>query len=156
MATVYDTAVYNDTAVSYPVAGLACTMVKYTVGSSAIAQSSGDYIRLAKLPKGAQIVPELCSVFADADPDSGNNLTVSLKVTDGTTTKTVISTSNFQAADTRITASAADITGLGYFKTSTDDFYWKLTPEAGDLDASAVIYANLFYTMDPSLSASTS
>src|SRR5512147_270416 len=153
MATVYDTPTYNDVAVSYPIAGLAVTHVKYTVGSSAISQASGDYIRLAKLPKGAQIVPELCSVFADADPDSANNLTVSLKVTDGTTTKTVISTSNFQAVDTRLTASAADITGLGYFKTSTDDFYWKLTPEAGDLDAAAVIYANLYFSMDPSRDA---
>lgn len=155
MATVYDTSVFNDGAVGLPL-GLVFVPIKYTVGSSAIAASSSDYIRLAKIPKGAQIVPELCSLFADADPDSANDLTMSLKVTDGTTTKTIISTVNFQAADTRVVASAADITGLGYFKASNDDFYLKLTPEAGGLDAAAVIYVNLFYTMDASRNAATS
>ena len=154
MATVYDTPQYGSPAVGLPL-GLVFVPVKYTVGSVAIAQSTGDYIRVCKLPKGAQIVPELCSIFADADPDSGANLTVSLKVTDGTTTKTIISTQNFQAIDTRLVASAADITGLGLFKTSNDDFYVKLTPEAGDLDAAAVIYVVVAYNMQTSFGAAT-
>lgn len=155
MATVYDTPQFSSPAVNHPL-GLVFVPVKYTVGGTAIAQSTADYIRVCKLPKGAQIVPELCSVFADADPDSGANLTVSLKITDGTTTKTVISTSNLQAADTRLVASAADITGLNYFKCNNDDYYVKLTPEAGDLDAAAVIFVNVFYTMSPSADAATS
>lgn len=156
MATVYDTPTFNDPAVADPRNGVTIAFVKYTVGSTAIAQSSGDYIRLVKLPKDVQLVPELCSLFADADPDSGNNLTVSVKVTDGTTTKTLISTSNFFAANSRITPSSTDICDLGFFRTSNDDFYVKVTPEAGDLDAAAVIFGQIAYSSNFSRDASTS
>jgi len=155
MATVYDTPAYDDPAKGFPL-DVVWVPVKYTVGGTAISQTTGDYIRVCKVPKGAQLIPALCAVYADADPDSANDLTVSLKITDGSTTKTIISTSNFQAADTRLTASAADITGLGFFKTGNDDYYIKLTPEAGDLDAAAVIYVDVAYTMSPSRDASTS
>jgi hypothetical protein len=154
MATIYKTPQYNDVAVSYPIAGVVVVPVKYTVGGTAISQVTGDTLRIAKVPKGAQIRPQECEIVADADPDSGNNLTVSLKVTDGTTTKTVISTSNLQAANARLTASATDIADLGFFATSNDDFYFVLTPEAGDLDAAAVINVTVAYTMDPSRDAS--
>lgn len=155
MATVYNTPEYNDVAISYPVAGLVLVPIKYTVGGTAISQATGDYIKVCKLPKGAQLLAQYCEIVADADPDSGNNLTVSLKVTDGTTTKTLISTSNLQAANSRLVASATDIADLGFFKTSSDDFYVKLTPEAGDLDAAAVLNIIIAFTMDASRDAST-
>ena len=152
MAT-YDTPVYSwDSPAGFPL-NFVYLPVKYTVGGTAIGTS--DNIRVCKLPKGAQLIPAFISVFADADPDSANNLTVKLEVTDGTTTKTVISTTNFQAIDTRITPSAADVTGLGFFKTSSDDFYLKFTPVVGDLDAAAVIFFEIGYSMSPSRDAST-
>lgn len=150
---VYDTPAFDDPPKGFPL-NFVYDTVKYTVGSSAI--TSSDYIRVKMLPKGAQMIPALCSVYADADPDSANDLTVKLEITDGTTTKTLISSSNFQAIDTRITPSAADITGLGLFKTSNDDFYLKFTPTAGGLDAAAVIYFEIAYTNDPSRDAATS
>lgn len=153
MATVFDSSSFTSPATALPVGGVVIRFVKHTVGSTAISQSTSDYLRVCKLPKGAQMLPSLCSVFAASDPDSGNNLTVSLKLTDGTTTKTIISTSNFQAANTRLVASATDIATLGFFKTSNDDFYVKLTPEAGDLDAAAVVYFEIAYTMDASKDA---
>ena len=155
MATVYDTNAYNDAPANDLRSGVNYQRVKYTVGSTAIDQASGDYIRVCKLPKGVEIYQELCAVYSDSDPDGDDNLTVSLKVTDGTTTKTIISTSNFQAADTRIVASAADITGLGLFKTSNDDFYVKFTPEAGDIDASSVLFFVIAYSTDASRDCST-
>lgn len=152
MAT-YDTPAFSDPPKGFPL-NFVYDTVKYTVGSVAIGTS--DNIRVKRLPKGAQMIPALCSVFADADPDSGNNLVLKLEITDGTTTKTLISNSNFQAIDSRITPSAADITGLGLFKTSNDDFYLKLTPTTGDIDAAAVIYFEIAYTNDPSRDAATS
>ena len=146
----YDTPSFSDPAKGFPL-NFVYDTVKYEVGGTAIGTS--DNIRVKRLPKGAQIAPEFCAVYADADPDSGNNLTVKFEVTDGTTTKTVISTSNFQTVDARITPSAADITGLNLFKTSNDDFYWKLTPVVGDIDAAAVLYFVLVYTNDPSRDA---
>ena len=155
MATVYKTKEYNDVAISYPIAGVVFVPVKHTVGGTAISQATGDTLRVGKLPKGAQMLPQYCEIVADADPDAGNNLTVSLKLTDGTTTKTLISTSNLQAANARLVASATDIADLGFFKTSNDDFYVYMTPEAGDLDAAAVVNFIIAFTMDPSRDAST-
>ena len=151
--TTYQTSDFNSPAPADPRNGLITRFVKHTVGT---AITTSDTLKVAKLPKGAQILPALTSVFADADPDSANNLTLALKITDGTTTKTIIAASAFQAIDTRISPSAADITGLGFFKTGNDDYYAYLEPAVGDLDAAAVIFVELTYTMDASKDASTS
>jgi len=148
MAT-YTTSCYNDAAVAFPTSGLHLVRVKHTL-TAALAQGTSDVLKLCKLPKGAVIVPQLCEVFSAADPDSGNNATLAMKVTDGTTTKTIISAANYQAANVRLTGAttAADIPTLGFFKTGNDDFYALLEPGANDVDSGAVVYAIVAYTMD--------
>ena len=145
----FDAPGFNDPAPAFPTSGLHYVPIKYTNGSTVI--TSSDKLRLCKLPKNALIIPELCSFFSnDVDPDSGANLTVALKVTDGATTKTIIAAQNLQAINIRVVASAASISGLEFFKTGTNDFYAYLEPAVGDIDASAEIFAVLVYTMDVS------
>ena len=148
MAT-YTSNRYNDAAVNDVRSGINLAFVKHTF-SAAFAASSSDVLKLVKLPKGVQLLPQFCEVVADADPDSGNNATVSLKVTDGTTTVTLISTSNLQAIDSRLVASAADIANCNFFKTSNNDFYAYLAAEANDVDSAAVLYFTIAYSSDPS------
>lgn len=145
----FDATGYNDPITGVRLPGVFIKQIKYTNGSTAITTS--DKLRLCKLPKGAVIIPELCSFFSDdVDPDSAGNLTVAMKVTDGTTTKTIIAATALQAINTRVTAAAAAITALNFFKTSNDDFYVYLEPAAGDLDASAEVFAVIAYHLDES------
>ena len=143
---IYTTSAFSDPPIAHPTMGVIVNRIQHTL-TAALAAGTNDYLRVCKLPKGACIVPELCAVFADADPDAGNNATVSLTITDGTTTKTIIATANLQAADTRLTPAAAEITGLGFFKTSNDDFAVHLNAVANDVDAAAVLYIVVAYTM---------
>lgn len=148
MAT-YTTSCFNDASVAFPTSGLHLVRVKHTL-TAALAAGTSDVLKLCKLPKGCVIVPQLCEVFTNADPDAGNNATISLKVTDGTTTKTIISATAFQADNARLLASTAagDIPDLGFFKTGNDDFYAYIAAEANDVDSGAVIFAIIAYTMD--------
>lgn len=143
----FDAASLKDAAVAFPTSGIHFVRVKYTNGATAIGTS--DKLRLCYLPKGAAPIPELCSFYSDdVDPDSGANLTLAMKLTDGTTTKTLIAAQAFQAVNTRVVASAATISALNFFKTGNDDFYVYLEPAVGDLDASAEVFATVAYTMD--------
>lgn len=143
----FDTSEMRDPAVAFPTSGVHLVRGRYVNGSTAITTS--DKLRLTYLPKGAAIVPELCKFFSDdVDPDSGANLTLAMKVTDGTTTKTIITAVAFQAINVLAPALAPAVTALNFFKTSNDDFYVYLEPGAGDLDASAEVFWQVGYTMD--------
>lgn len=148
MAT-YTSNRWNDAAINDVRSGINLVFVKHTF-SAAFAASSSDVLKLVKLPKGVQLLPQYCEVVADLDPDSGNNATVSLDITDGTTTKTLISTSNLQAANSRLVASATDIADLNFFKTSNNDFYARLNAVANDVDDAAVIYVTIAFSSDAS------
>jgi len=138
MAT-YTTAAFSDPPYSMPTAGVHQERVKHTL-TAALSQSTSDVLKIKKVAKGMVIIPELCSVFAAADPDSGNNATLAMKLTDGTTTKTIIGAENFQAANTRIVPDAADIATLGFFQVDNDDYYIYLEPGANDIDSGAVLF----------------
>lgn len=143
----FDTAEMRDPAPAFPTSGVHFIRGRYVNGATAIGTS--DDLRLTYLPKGAAILPEFCHFFSDdVDPDSGANLTLAMKVTDGTTTKTIIAATAFQAINTRVQTSAAALTAFGFFKTSSDSFYVYLEPAVGDIDASAEIYWVVAYTMD--------
>lgn len=143
----FDAPSLKDPAVAFPTSGIHFVRVKYTNGSTVIGTS--DKLRLCYLPKNAAPIPELCSFYSDdVDPDADANLTMAMKITDGTTTKTLIAAQAFQAVNTRVVASAATISGLNFFKTGNDDFYVYLEPGAGALDASAEVFATVAYTMD--------
>jgi len=125
--------------------------VRYVNGSTTIGTT--DKLRLIKLPKGAVVLPEFCSFWADdVDPDADDNVTCAMKITnaDGDATKTVIAAQNFQAVNTRVVASAATISAFNYFKTPDDSYFVYLEPGAGAIDASAEIFASIVYTQDDS------
>jgi hypothetical protein len=145
----FDSTAFKDPAVAHPTSGLHVVDVRYVNGSTVI--TSSDKLRLIRIPKNCKILAELCSFWSDdVDPDSGANLTMGMFATDGTTTKTIIAAQAFQAINVRVEASAATISALAFFKTLNDDYYVYLQPGAGDLDASAEVYARLVYTMDTS------
>lgn len=121
-----------------PVSGINIKLVQHTL-SAAFANSGGDVLKVIKLPKGVTVVPEWCSVGAFGDPDSANNATVSLKYTDGTTTKTIIATGNLQAADTPLSGTAAMLYTNDFHVTDNDDYYVYLTAEANDVDTATVL-----------------
>ena len=145
----FDSNSMKDPAVAHPTTGIHIVDVRYVNGSTVVGTS--DKLRLAYLPKGAKILPEFCRFWSDdVDPDSGANLTLAMKVTDGTTTKTIIAAQAFQAVNTVVVPSAATTSAFVFFKTSNNDFYVYLEPAVGDLDASAEVFARIAYTMDVS------
>lgn len=137
MAT-YTTAKFREAGKRNPVSGINIKTVQHTL-SSALSKSTSDILKVIRLPKGVTVIPELCSVGAFGDPDSGNNATVSLKYTDGTTTKAIIDTGNMQAADTPLSGTAATLYANDFHATDNDDYYVYLTAEANDVDAATVL-----------------
>jgi len=135
MAT-YTTAKFREAGKRNPVSGINIKTVQHTL-SSALANGTSDVLKVIRLPKGVTVIPELCSVGSFNDPDSGDNATVSLKYTDGTTTKTIIATGNLQAADTPLSGTAAMLYTNSFHVTDNDDYYVYLTAEANDVDSGA-------------------
>lgn len=145
----FDASGLNDPLPGLRLPGMHYVPIKYVNGSTVIGTS--DDLRLCKLPKGAIVLPEFCAIWTDdVDPDSGANLTVALKISDSTTTKTVIAAQALQAVSTRIVASAATIGAFAFFKTTNSNFVAFIEPAVGDIDASAEIYAAIVYTLDES------
>lgn len=146
MATVYTTSASSDPAYSFPTAGVYPARVEHTLTAD-LTFSGTDSLKVVALPEGASIIPELCSVFTADDPDAANSCTLALTVSDGTTTKTIISATTFQAANTRLVASAADIAALGFFKTGTKNYFAYLVPGAGKVDSGTTVDVVITYTM---------
>lgn len=132
MAT-FETTAFSDPAYSMPTAGAHQERIKHTTTAD-LAFSTSDVLKVKKVAKGMVIVPELCSVFVASDPDDSNSATLAMKLTDGTTTKTIIGAENFQAANTRLVPDAADYATLGFFQVDNDDYYIYLEPGAGAID----------------------
>lgn len=145
MAVTYTTSAFNDAAVAFPTSGLHLVRVKHTL-SAKLDASDADVLKVCKLPKGAAIVPELCSVFPSADAGASANTNVLMKLTDGTTTKTII-TADFDGV-VRAEAVAADYAALAFFKTSNDDFYVYLQADTDDINTAISLYITVAYTMD--------
>lgn len=149
MAT-YTTAKFRESGARNPVAPYNVKLVKHTL-SAALAQGTSDVLKVLKLPKGVVVIPSECYVGAFGDPDSGNNATVSLKYTDGTTTKTIIATGNLQAADTALAGTADMLFTNDFHVTDNDDYYVYLTAEANDVDISTVLGFRITFVADPGL-----
>lgn len=148
MATAYIDPVFKEPPVAFPTSGIHFLRIKH-VTQAAYSQAASDYIKLTYLPKGASIVPELCSIFSDDSSDPGNaGMTLDMVATDGTTTKTIVNAQAVDAVNTRVVASAATIAALKFFKTSNNDFYVKSTVAVADAIAARNIYYVIAYTMD--------
>lgn len=137
MAT-YTTSKFKEAGKRNPVSPYNYKFVQHTL-SAALANGTSDVLKVMKLPKGVTVIPEECRVGAFGDPDSANNATVSLKYTDGTTTKTIIATGNLQAADTPLSGTAAMLYTNDFHVTDNDDYYVYLTAEANDVDTATVL-----------------
>lgn len=146
MATYY-TAKYKESASKNATAGLNIKIVEHTL-TSALANGTSDTLRVLKLPKGVRIVNDLCFVASKDDPDSANNATVSLKYTDGTTTKTIIATGNLQAADTPLQGTFTQMVTNDLHVTDNSSYYVYLTPEANDVDSGADLVFQIAYLND--------
>jgi hypothetical protein len=146
MATYY-TREYKEGGSRSPMAPLSVKHISHTL-TSALANSSSDTLRVYRLPQGVRVLNDLCYVASKDDPDSGNNATVSLKYTDGTTTKTIIATGNLQAADTALTGTVNQIVTDDVFVTDNPNYYVYLTAEANDVDSGADLVFRLVYAAD--------
>lgn len=147
MATTYTTKYYNDSAVARPQAGLHVRLLN--VPFSALF-AVNDIFKVAKLPKGAKLVNGW--FIESADYDTSTNLTYTLQVTDGTTTKVIISGATVGQAGGR----ASDNVGTGSlqtgwlnYKCATDLFRVELKIAAGPgTSASGNVLVGIAYTMD--------
>ena len=149
MAT-YTTAKFREAGPKNPVSGVNDILIKHTL-TSALAQATGDTLRVMKLPKGVTIIPEMCYIGSFDDPDAGDNATVSLKYTDGTTTKTIIATGNLQAADTPLSGTAAMLFTNDFHVTDNNDYYVYVTAEANDVDSGADLGFRIYYVSAQSI-----
>ena len=126
MATTYTFPTFNDPAMARPQAGVHQRIVKFTPTTGVI----NDIFKVAKLPKGAKLSPGWYLEVPDLDTNATPTLTISVKVTDGTTTKTVIAAATTgQAGGVAYdsTATVGQQTGWANFKTTNDDFYVYVT-----------------------------
>lgn len=146
MPTVYKDPVFSEPPPAFPTTGVHTIRVRHTTQA---AYAAGDSIKIAQLPKGASILPNLCMIFSDDASDPGNGaMTVTLKVTDGTTTKTIIPATALGGVGVLITPVIAEIAALKFFKTSNNDFYVLSEIGANPAFAGAYIYYVIAYTMD--------
>lgn len=135
MATLKSTRYRNQSNLGDRLAGVHTPVVPFTF-SAAIAAS--DVAKIQKLPKEVTLVsPGSWFVETSADFDTSTNLTFSLVVTDGTTTKTIISGSTIgQGAAAR---ALADTTAMGWlgFETDNDSYEVRLLFPAGPSTATS-------------------
>lgn len=148
--TTYTAAKYRETGARNPVAGINIKLVNHTT-SAAYAKATSDVLKVMKLPKGVVVDPANCALGAYTDPDDADSATVSLKYTDGTTTKTIIATGNLQAADTALTGTDSTLIANSFHVTDSDDYYVYMTVEANALDSGVVLGFKIAYISDPGL-----
>lgn len=113
--------------------------------------AANDVVNIVRLPKDAVLLGGF--IETSADFDTSTNLTISLRVTDGTTTKTLISASTLgQGAAGVVTETAGNgslTTGWRGFKTENDDYKVQLLFPAGPSTAtSGSIYVGIKFSMD--------
>lgn len=149
MATL-TAASYNEPALARPQAGPVTRSYNY---SFTAALAASDEIKYFKLPKGAKLCGFGWAIENGGDYDTATNLTLSLQVTDGTTTKTVISGSTLaQGAAGRVTQDVGNGSlqvGWMDFKTTSDDFYVRILIAAGpSTSTSGTLRCTATYTLD--------
>lgn len=115
------------------------------------ALAANDLLKGTKLPKGAILSTPSAWYIGSADYDTSTNLTLTLRVTDGTTTKNIISASTIgQSTGIRVNG---DGTGLvadwpGY-ELLTNNFYVEVLVAAGpSTSTSGTITFGGLYTMN--------
>lgn len=140
---------FNDQAISIAEAGVITVSSTYAFTA---ALAAADYIKYFKLPKYAKLVPFGWAVETFADLDTSTNLTLSLQVTNLTTTKTIVSASTLgQGAAGRVTdqvGNGANQLAWDGFVCDDDNYFVRLLVAAGPSTAtSGSIRVTASYTM---------
>lgn len=144
---IYTDAMFSEPPSAFPTTGIHLVRIKHVTQAAYVA--GADSVKLYKLPKGASIIAEQCSIFANSvDDPSGGAMTLNMKITDGTTTKTIVTAGAIAAVNDRVVASAADIGTLTFFKTSNNDFYVYTEVAGAAATAAKPVYFVIAYTMD--------
>lgn len=146
MAT-YTTTEWKQGAHKAPEAGIVMRRIAYTL-TAALAQGTSDVLKVCKIPKGATLVPPLCAFWSSNDPDSANNATAKLDLTDGTVTKNLVASGNLFAADTALSGTFDIWAANDFFKTPSKDYYIAFTPTANDVDSGAQLKFCVTYLCD--------
>lgn len=150
MATTYTNPTFTDSPVYSRAIGVHSLVVKWTF-AAAIVQD--DVVKMLRLPKGAVLVPDGWFIENSADFDTSTNLTVSARVTDGSTTKTVFSALTIGQSAAAVAYPATTVVGVWGFKTTNDDFRIELTFPAGPSTATSGTWTlGVSYSMDSTLS----
>jgi hypothetical protein len=146
MATTFTHANFNDPAVARPQSGINIRTATVTFAAALVAN---DVFKLFKLPKGAKLVPGGWSIENGADYDTSTNLTLSLQVTDGTTTKTPLAATTIGQGAAAVAVPASTDVGWIGFVTTSPDFYVRLLVAAGpSTSTSGTIKCTASYTTD--------
>lgn len=139
MATDYTATSYATPALARPQSGPTTRWFAHDIGSS-FTFVINDKVKFFKLPAGAKIVPGWGIEADDLDAGATATLTLSLAITDGTTTKTIIDGSVAGQAGgvcydhTATYGQQADVMG---FVTTNDDFYVYVLAKAAAAGAGA-------------------
>lgn len=153
MATTYTATSYTTPALARPQSGKTTRWYSHPLGSS-FTFVINDVIKVFKLPQGAKLLPGWGIECDDLDAGATPTLTLSLAVTDGTTTKTIIDGSTAGQAggitydSTSSVGQQADVMG---FVTTNDDFYVYVLAKAaaaGACAASSKLKVWCSYTLD--------
>lgn len=146
MATYY-TREYKEGPSRSPMAPITVKFIEHTL-TSALDKSTSDTLRVLRLPKGVRVWNDLCFIGSYNDPDSANNATVSVKLTDGTTSKDIIATGNLQAADTPLEGTVTQLVTNSSFVTDNENYYVVVTAEANAVDAASQLVLRIVYSAD--------
>jgi len=153
MATTYTATSYATPALARPQSGPTTRWAEYSLGSS-FTFVVNDVIKFFKLPAGAKVITGWGIEADDLDANATPTLTLSLAITDGTTTKTIIDGSiagqagGFCYDSTGTYGQQADVMG---FVTTNDDFYVYLLAKAaaaGACAAASKVKVWVTYTLD--------
>lgn len=117
------------------------------------ALAANDVAKILKLPKGANLLGTGWFMETSADFDSSTNLTLTLRVNDGTTSKTIISASTIgQGAAGRVSENVGNgslqVGWIG-FETTNESFDVEILVAAGPSTAtSGTINVGVSFSLD--------
>lgn len=115
------------------------------------ALAANDLLKGTKLPKGAILMSPASWYIQSADYDTSTNLTLTLRVTDGTIVKNIISASAVaQSTGIRVNGDGTGlVTGWAGYELPNDNFYVEVLVAAGpSTSTSGTISFGGLYTMN--------
>lgn len=150
MATLQTARHRNGTKTAGKLSGIIPLTVSYAFTAVLAAD---DVIQFTKLPKGAILCAPSMWFIQSADYDTSTNLTYTLRVYDGTTTKTILSASTLgQSTGIRVNGDGTGlVTGWPGFELDSDNYRLEILIAGGpSTSSSGTITVGCAYTMNDS------